>query len=79
MNQDLGVSLAIALLVFVIGMWVGMVIESPTVCPHYKKCKLYKDDSSCCNFTAGFYGDRLATCRVNFEDAQSKHFANKKQ
>ena len=60
--------IALSLFIFIIGMWIGATLESPHVCPHSKKCKLYQEDSATCNYNEGFYGDRLATCRVNFEE-----------
>jgi hypothetical protein len=37
-------------------------------CPHYKKCKGYKDDSYTCNINDGWYGERIASCRIKLEN-----------
>ena len=62
-------TIVIALVFTIIGMFIGVYLaEGSKKCPHVKKCKLYQDNSATCNYTEGNYGDRIATCRVNFEE-----------
>jgi hypothetical protein len=58
--------------IFFIGLLIGILSESDIVCPYKNKCKLYQEDSYTCNHKGGFYGERLATCRLNLESRKAE-------
>ena len=37
-------------------------------CKYWKTCKYYDEESTTCNYTDGFYGERLAACYIKNED-----------